>query len=87
MKEKRFRKGQGLPVNVIILATLALIVLFVLISIFGKGSSRSIDTLESCAARRGECKLVGEGCDTTELKLSNVKCPESRVCCVKILEK
>jgi len=78
------KKAQGMPVNVIIIAALALIVLVVLVVIFsGRVRIFSI-TLEDCEAKQGSCKT---GCDpNTEAKITNVKCPKekSAICCVPV---
>lgn len=49
------RKGQGLSLNVMILAILALVVLIVLIAIFSKQSGTSIRSIESCEGKGGKC--------------------------------
>jgi hypothetical protein len=78
------KKGQGLSFNVIILAILGLIVLVVIVSIFAKQSGKSINALESCTGRGGECK---SGCNSNEFVAGNVECAdEDDVCCVKIYD-
>jgi len=79
------RKGQGLSLNVVILAILALVVLIVLVSIFSKQTGKSVNILESCAGRGGECR--SNGCLDGEFKLGTVECSDKKICCVNLLNK
>jgi hypothetical protein len=83
MKQK---KGQGLPVNVIIIAVVGLVVLFVLIAIFVKFSGSAQDNL-------GDCKNKGGVCRDSCVPDKEVKvflpggCKETNnICCVKVRE-
>ncbi|MBI2655907.1 hypothetical protein HYX06_05805 [Candidatus Woesearchaeota archaeon] len=49
------KKSQGLSVNVIILAALALAVLLVLIVIFTRGIGKTSENLGSCITKQGQC--------------------------------
>ena len=52
MKSKR---GQGLPMNTIVIAAIVLIVMVVLIYIFVGGMSQTTTKLGSCAEKGGRC--------------------------------
>ncbi|HLD06094.1 MAG TPA: hypothetical protein VJC16_00990 [Candidatus Nanoarchaeia archaeon] len=83
-------KGQSMPLNVVIVAAILIIVLFVVVLIFtGKIKGFSQD-LESCVAKGGNCENVqscgekGEGWTT----IPRTECEESsppQKCCIKIL--
>jgi hypothetical protein len=78
------RKAQGLSFNVIIIAVLALIVLIVILSIFSKQTGKSVNTLESCTGRGGECKPK---CDTNQLKYGDKDlCPNNNICCITFFD-
>jgi len=84
------RDAQQLSMTVIILAVLGLIVLVVLLFIFGRESSKTVEFLENCEVKGGKCKfdVAGGGCDSTEVLMSNAVCPDKllkkRVCCGSI---
>jgi len=87
IKKKFSKKAQGLSFNVIILAILALVVLVVLIAIFSKQTGKSVDTLESCKIRGGECRTAAEGCKINEFKLENTECSKAEpLCCVGVFK-
>lgn len=84
---KNKRKAQGMPINTIIIAVIALAVLVVLIFIFTGKIKIFSSTLEDCYARQGNCKQENPGCGSNEARIPNVKCPADRpVCCIQILE-
>ena len=77
------RKSQGLSVNVIIIAALALIVLVVLTVIFTGRIKIFSQTLEDCESKQGNCKV---SCGPDETKITNAKCSKEKpVCCIKVL--
>lgn len=79
------KKSQGMPINVIIVAALALMVLVIIAAIFTGRVRIFSQNLEDCGAKQGLCK---KDCDTgTEAKISNVKCPNKDLptCCVQVL--
>ena len=81
------RKAQGLSFNVIIIAILALVVLVVLLAIFSQKTGKSVDTLESCEARGGNCdKDKNDGCSLNEFELKNAKCSGTKICCVNVFK-
>ena len=78
------KKSQSLSINVIIIAALGLIVLFVLIAIFSGQTSKTVSTLESCGGAGGRCAFR---CSETEIEKPNTKCtPSTQKCCIKIYE-
>ena len=79
------RKAQGLSFNVIILAILGLIVLVVIVSIFSQQTGKSVETLESCGGRGGDCDK-GK-CGLNELELKTVECANKNPCCIPIFDK
>lgn len=83
------RKAQGMPINVIIIAALALFVFVVLIIIFtGKIGPLARD-LESCAAKQGRCDPAG--CWSNEATVPNAKCDKKdnkdQICCITVFKK
>lgn len=75
------KKGQGLSMNVIIIAAIALIVLVVLaVLIFG--ASNDVSTSKGCedGIYSGTC-VSGNTCPDNQMKLIAGSCPESQVCC------
>lgn len=80
-----YKKSQGLPINVIILAVLGLAVLIVLIIIFSSQTGKNVSILESCAGKAGNCR--DKGCLEGEIQTTIGKCsPDTKVCCIKIYE-
>ena len=80
MKSKR---GQGLPMNTIVIAALVLVVMVVLILIFTGRMGGFTQDIQQCTAKGGECVGIG-GC--TQGNIIDGKCPGTDVCCVKIAE-
>jgi hypothetical protein len=79
------KRGQGLSLNMIIIAAISLVVLFVVISIFTGQTKQSVKTLESCPGKGGQCKP--DSCSNGELKITNAKCDsDNDICCIKISE-
>ena len=71
-------KAQGLAIRVIILAVIGLIVLVVVIAIFTKESSKTVETLGSCALRGGGCK---DDCSPGKI-MPGIECEEEDdICC------
>jgi|TARA_B100001971_G_C17769551_1_gene324253 hypothetical protein len=86
MKEKRFKKGQGLSITTIIVAAIALVVLVVLIAIFtGRfGSiSKSLSEREdnSCSDLGGNC---AQGCTDGFIRAFGADCTGGigPICCI-----
>jgi hypothetical protein len=76
---KLSKKGQGLSMNVIIIAAIALIVLVVL-AVLLFGASSDVTESKGCEAGiySGDCKPV---CGDGELRLLGASCPGEEVCC------
>ncbi len=78
------KKAQGLSMNMIILAAIALIVLIVLVVIFyGKAKSFSASA-EDCVQKGGKCTPKTESCDGPNLGKMN--CKDDEFCCMKMGE-
>lgn len=81
-------KAQGMPINVIIIAALALVVLFVLATLFTGRTRLFSENLESCASKQGVCKNTL--CGTGEATMPNTKCTQEeiaagkKICCVRV---
>ena len=90
MEEKRLRKGQGLPINVIIIAALLLVTLIVVLGIFtGKFGKFSRD-VESCTIKGGICR---DNCNEINEKAIEGSCTDltgktspNKKCCIKVIE-
>ena len=89
--EKRKRRSQGLSINVLIVAAIALIVLVVLAAMFTGRVKIFSEGLQSCRSQQGECES-GISCPDNTALVTNAKCPESdddknnnrNLCCVSI---
>ncbi|MBI4452419.1 hypothetical protein HY637_03245 [Candidatus Woesearchaeota archaeon] len=82
------RKSQGLSVNTIIIAALALGVLIVLIVIFTGGIGKTSQNLGSCILKGGQCQLPGGKCPEgypIQIFVSGEceKSPTKNLCCIK----
>ena len=74
------KKAQGLSMNMIILAAIALIVLVVLSVIFiGRGRTFSA-TVGDCKQKGGSCEPKAGGCDGPNL--GQMGCNEDQFCCL-----
>ena len=79
------KRGQGLPINVIILAIIALVVLAVLIFIFTRNVNTFSGDTQRCSFRGGECKE--KACDSNTQQLiegTDCKAPKPN-CCLTVL--
>ncbi len=82
------RKGQGLPLNVVIIAVIVIVVAVVLITIFTGNIGKFRQAAESCATKGGSCEV---NCESSSYCQDWV-CTETRAedcdtCCIKIYEK
>jgi len=87
------RKSQGMPINVIIIAALALVVLIVLLAVFTGRIKIFSENLQSCAAKQGQCE-AGLSCSSGKALVTNTNCPETEadkqsnpkkiLCCVQV---
>jgi hypothetical protein len=82
LKEKR---GEGLPFNIIIIAILGIVVLFVIIFAFHRSTGGNIDILNSCTSKGGVCNTESEGCGPSEIQLPGAECVQDKpICCKEI---
>ena len=73
------KKAQGISIRVIIIAAMALVVLFIILSIFSSRSSIFSRNVSSCESNGGRCVAADE-CDNPYRGLN---CPENgEVCCL-----
>ena len=77
------KKAQGMPINVLIIAALALIVLLVLAAIFTGRVRIFSENLQSCPAKQGDC-TPGTKCPSNKVLITNTDCPTDKVCCVQV---
>ncbi|MBI2654700.1 hypothetical protein HYX02_07905 [Candidatus Woesearchaeota archaeon] len=79
------KKSQGLPINAIILAALALIVLVVVAAIFTGRARVFSASFDDCKAKQGRCAEKSKGCNSNEAEV-NLKCPNEKkeICCLKV---
>ena len=77
------KKAQGLSLNTIVIAAIALVVLLIVLALIFGTSNKVIPFLgkqSQCDARGGQCS--DEKC--TDVKLYGLGCPDAKpVCCVK----
>ena len=78
-------RGQGLPLNTIIISIIVVVVLVVIILIFTGQMGGTAGTLRSCEAQGGECGMTAEQCsDANGRNIGRLSCSEGQVCCVTI---
>ncbi|MBU0980250.1 MAG: hypothetical protein KJ709_05560 [Nanoarchaeota archaeon] len=79
------KRGQGLPMNTIVIAAIALMVMIVLIIIFVNKMNEGEDTLNSCGIfANGQC-YDGDSCPEGHQIVPNVKeCSQGKVCCIQL---
>ena len=85
------KKGEGLALNTIVIAAIALIVLLIIIGIITGTAGKVIPFFgkqSDCSGRGGECKASSIVCDEKAapvygLKDCDAKKPPAPVCCVK----
>jgi len=77
----RYRRAQGLPMNVIIIAALALLVLVILAVVFSGKIKQFMQGADDCISKKGECVPESEGCDGAVIPAQ--ACEKGKICCVK----
>jgi hypothetical protein len=86
------KKGQGLPLSVVVLAAIALIVLIVLILIFNGKIGGFNEGVSSCSSKGGQCldgnaQIANGGC-VEGVYVPNTNCDKEegsgQVCCVSL---
>jgi len=85
MKSKR---GQGLPMNTIVIAAIVLVVLVVLIMIFTGSMGQFTGKLKDCNQNGGICQKDPCSADQVEIKRTNCKDIDSDkpYCCITLQE-
>ena len=83
------KKAQGMSINVIIVAAIALLVLVILSVIFIGKIGIFSETVGDCESKGGSCVLASESCPSEfPQKYSPWSCPQSgeddQQCCIKI---
>jgi len=73
------RKAQGLPINTIIIAILAIAVLFVILFVFFRKGGEFTQATSDCVAQGGEC--VTGGCGENSIRVVTGRCPQEQTCC------
>ncbi|MFH1589979.1 MAG: hypothetical protein ABIB43_05415 [archaeon] len=74
------KKGQGISINVIIIAAIALLVLVILAVLIG-GSGRDLAKGTKCITAGGVCQLNANNCDADKLIEGTDLCPVGKECC------
>lgn len=85
---KKGVKGQGMPLNVIVIAIVLLFVLVIILAIFKFNVGKFSKDVQSCAARAGRCVPADSqgSCPSREIKLEGVQCSGADICCLRVLE-
>ena len=89
------KKSEGLPINMIVIAAIALGVLVVTFVILTRQSSTASNNLDSCALKGGKCAKDlgikdGSSCNdpngvyVASVIVSDPLCGKSKLCCLKI---
>ena len=98
MLSKNMKKAQGLSINTIIIALIALLVLVVVIAILTGNIKIFTGTTTSCNSRQGVCEWPSSCTPPSHVSIGNTDCdniegtdPETseethKVCCVEILK-
>jgi hypothetical protein len=79
-------KGQGISINVIIIAAIALLVLVILSVLLLRSGGDTARGISCEGAIGGRCISASSSCiDGTEVKDNTKNCPkDTQVCCVKL---
>ena len=86
MKENiKGRKAQGLPINTIIIAILAIAVLFVILFVFFRKGGEFTQATSDCVAQGGTC--VSGGCSVDSIRVMTGRCADGSVCCRTLFKK
>ena len=82
------KKAQGMSINLIVVAAVALLVMVILIAMFSSKIGDFGTQKDGCIAQGGIC-VTGTGgrCDTGQIRIdsSNSKdCPSPKICCIQL---
>ena len=95
-KLNKSKKCQGLPINMIIIAAIALVVLVVTVTILTRQTSTATKNLESCDVKGGKCakdltannNVKNPSCSDNVYNIpvivNDPACGDSKLCCLKI---
>ncbi len=85
MKKGVLKKGQGLTMDVIIIAAISLVVLVVLIAIFTGRLGRFTSEIKDCAAQGGSC-MSEEDCRSKQMGIlpGKTSCEDTMKCCITV---
>lgn len=76
------KKGQGLPLNTIIIAIIVVVVLVIVILIFTNNIGGFARTANTCAAKGGTC---ADSCaPNTQIQIEGTCTDKAQVCCAGI---
>jgi len=81
------KKAQSMPMNVIIVAALALIVLIILAVVFMNKMGGFVKETDTCTNNGGSCVVEKDGCGQYQVEKTgdvNYKCEKGKICCVGI---
>jgi len=81
------KKAQGMPMNVIIIAALALIVLVILAVVFMNKMGGFVKETDTCVNNGGSCVDKSDGCGAYQREKTgdiNYQCPKGKICCVGV---
>lgn len=85
------KKAEGLSLQVIVIAAIALVVLLIVLAVFKGGIDKilpSLNKVNDCSAKNGYCASSG-ACKTAETEIYGLGCPAKSddpaktVCCIK----
>lgn len=77
------KKGQGLPLNTIIISIIVIVVLVVVVLIFVSGIRPVPEAAKNCAMQGGRCVPVNQ-CTDLPGGLGQLNCDDDEVCCPRI---
>src|SRR3989344_9594143 len=80
------KRGQGLPLNTIVIAVIVLIVLAVVIFIFSSRFGLFGTEISACEQKGGVCKVRANCNLQTSTILTGFECKDSKVCCLSVLK-
>jgi len=69
-----FKNGQGMPINVIVIAVLALIVLVVIGFIFSDSAGKFVKNANSCVSKNGHCMSPALKCASNKTIILTSDC-------------
>ena len=75
------KKAQGMSINVIVVAAVALLVMIVLIAIFGQEMWQWVGQKDSCEARGGTCDHGNTECKWPSIEIKTAICENDAPCC------